>query len=186
MELKLFMLLLGCKPKRRLTEQHDIFFGIGKNLADLVPAINEFWPEAEGKIHIDAWREVVSIAGKGIVAVITKKSVQENPNKLFFINLGGYRKDIFDEQHHKLLVIAQNKKEAIDKAKSTEFFLTNGFSGALSHIDDKYGLDVDDIHEIEDILPTDIKEKYALGIIPGIHTEPDEIHLGYLKLSKIK
>jgi len=55
-ELKLFMVLLGCKPEGRHIEQHDIFFGIGYNLKELVPAMKEYWPG--GRIHIDAWREV--------------------------------------------------------------------------------------------------------------------------------
>ena len=54
--LKLFMLILGCRPPGRLTEQHDIFFGIGDELQDLLPAMFEFWPEAKQKVHIDAWR----------------------------------------------------------------------------------------------------------------------------------
>jgi hypothetical protein len=28
-QLKLYMVMLGCTPEGRLTEQHDIFFGIG-------------------------------------------------------------------------------------------------------------------------------------------------------------
>jgi len=52
------MLLLGCKPPGRNTEQHDIFFGIGSGLKELIPAIIDSWPEAKKKIHIDAWREV--------------------------------------------------------------------------------------------------------------------------------
>jgi hypothetical protein len=186
MQLKLFMLLLGCKPKGRLTEQHDIFFGIGQSLKDLIPAINAFWPEAEGKIHIDAWREVISINTRGVVAVIPRSKAEKISPKLFFINLGGYKEHQFDEQHYRFLVIAKDKGEAIEKAKQTEFYTLNGFPGAPSHIDDKYGIDVDDIYEIEDILPADIKKKYAIGVIPGIHSQPDEIHLGYLKLSKIK
>ena len=42
--LKLYMLLLGCKPPGRHTEQHDIFFGIAAELRDLVPEIQQFWP----------------------------------------------------------------------------------------------------------------------------------------------
>ena len=52
------MVLLGCRPKGRHTEQHDVFFGIGNTLKDLIPAIKKFWPEAAGEIHIDAWREI--------------------------------------------------------------------------------------------------------------------------------
>jgi Domain of Unknown Function (DUF1543) len=58
---KLYMLLLGCRPEGRHTEQHDVFFHIGESLESLIPAIVEFWPEAKGKIHVDAWREVTRV-----------------------------------------------------------------------------------------------------------------------------
>ena len=50
----LYMIMLGCTPKGRFTEQHDIFFGIGTSLKELVADMKSFWPEAKGKIHIDA------------------------------------------------------------------------------------------------------------------------------------
>ena len=53
MEMKLYMVLLGCKPEGRHTEQHDVFFGIAPALKDLIPAFKSFWPEAKGKIHVD-------------------------------------------------------------------------------------------------------------------------------------
>jgi hypothetical protein len=56
--LKIYMILLGCKPPGRNTEQHDLFFGIGRSLSDVKGDILDFWTEAGGKIHIDAWREV--------------------------------------------------------------------------------------------------------------------------------
>jgi len=58
---KLYMIMLGCRPKGRYTEQHDIFFGIGKSLKELIPSMKAFWPEAKGQIHIDAWREVTTV-----------------------------------------------------------------------------------------------------------------------------
>jgi antitoxin component YwqK of YwqJK toxin-antitoxin module len=50
---KLFMVLLGCTPSGRLTEQHDIFFGIANFLKELIPEMQAFWPEANGKIHVE-------------------------------------------------------------------------------------------------------------------------------------
>src|ERR1700761_240059 len=100
-QLKLFMLLLGCKPPGRHTEQHDIFFGIASSLRDLVPEIKVFWPEPE-KIHIDAWREVNNVDGyqvKVISAGETSAAPTEPKKKLFFINLGGYQENKFAEQH---------------------------------------------------------------------------------------
>ena len=54
---RLYMILLGCTPDGRHTEQHDIFFGIGTGLEDLIPEIQEFWSDG-GELHIDAWREM--------------------------------------------------------------------------------------------------------------------------------
>ena len=37
-----------------------------------------------------------------------------------------------------------------------------GFAGAVSHIDDKHGVDIDDIFNVSDILPKKMKEKYSI------------------------
>jgi hypothetical protein len=154
MEQKLFMLLLGCTPKGRLTEQHDVFFGIAPSLKDLVEEITNFWPDAEGNVHIDVWREVSAINGHQvqITSKNNPKSLYERNEKIFFINLGGYKQNGFEEYHYKMLVLANDKSEATNSAKKSAFYLHTGFEGAPSHIDDKYGVDVDDVYEIEDII----------------------------------
>lgn len=60
------MLLLGCKPSGRNTEQHDIFFSIGTSLSSLVPSLQQFWPEAGNTLHIDAYREVTHVDGYSV------------------------------------------------------------------------------------------------------------------------
>jgi hypothetical protein len=186
--LKLFMLLLGCKPKARHTEQHDIFFGIGRTVKDLVPDIIQSWPEADGKIHIDAWREV-NYVDQQAVQILPKQQPLVNAGvqikKLIFINLGGYKPSEFEEYHYKMLVADENKSIAIQRAKATAFYMHTGFKGADSHIDDKYGIDVDDIYEIEDILPLSLKEKYSIVLSPATNVEEDELHLGYFQLHKL-
>jgi hypothetical protein len=47
---------------------------------------------------------------------------------------------------------------------------------ALSHIDDRYGVDVDELHDIKDILPAATKEKYQIQITAGA-TTTDVCHL---------
>lgn len=103
----------------------------------------------------------------------------------FFLNLGGYKPDEFDELHYRMLLIGAGKAEVIKKAKESAFFLHTGFEGAPSHIDDKYGVDVDDIFEIEDVLPAGIKENYKIVISPAETTFKDEIHLGYFPLKNL-
>jgi len=188
---RLYMLLLGSTPKGRHIEQHDIYFGIAENLKSLVPGIVASWPEAEGKIHIDAWREVTAVDGFTITVkekntdAAEVKPGENNSPKLFFINMGGYKQNEFEEYHYKMLTVAKDKGAAIQQAKQTAFYKHTGFKTAESHIDDKYGVDVDDIYAIEDILPDALKQQYTLIISPNAEAVADEIHLGYFKLEKL-
>ncbi len=182
-DLKLYMLLLGCKPDGRHTEQHDVFFGIGTSLKDLVPDIVDFWPEAAGKIHIDAWREVTVVDGCP-VKVMMRSDLPERSQqwKLFFVNLGGYKENDFEEYHYKCLSVGATAADAIKQAKEQTFWKHQ----LSSHIDDKYGIDVDDVYEIEEVLASRLKEKYTVVVGTGGPTRPeDELHPGYLKLSKL-
>ncbi len=181
---KLFMLLLGCKPKGRHTEQHDIFFTISDSLKNCVPDIKNFWPDAE-TIHIDSWRELTETEGYSI-EVVPATSIQKDKLKLFFLNLGGYKPDEFEEYHYKMIIAAENKTIAIKKAKESAFFKHTGFKGAASHIDDKYGIDVDDLYNIEDILPESIKKNYRLRITENSKAAKDKWHIGYTNLAKVK
>ncbi|OKS86876.1 hypothetical protein RG47T_2334 [Mucilaginibacter polytrichastri] len=179
------MILLGCKPQGRHVEQHDFFFGIASSLNDLVQEIKDFWPEANDKIHIDAWREVNAVEGYRI-KIVPKQTISPQNKKLFFINLGGYQPHKFEEQHYVLLTVKDDNASAMKEAKATLFFQHNHFEGANSHIDDKYGIDVDDIYQIEEILSPGLKERYQIDLVPADNLVEDEIHLGYFKLSMLK
>jgi Domain of Unknown Function (DUF1543) len=89
---KLFMLLIGATPTGRNIEQHDVFFGIGDTLKDLIPDVIAFWP-GENKLHFDAWREVTSVNGYKVEVKIEDGTNKNDLYKLFFINLGGYKKN---------------------------------------------------------------------------------------------
>ncbi|MDP2162119.1 MAG: DUF1543 domain-containing protein [Flavobacterium sp.] len=183
-KLTLYMVMLGCKPPGRITEQHDIFFGIGKSLTDLIPEMKAFWPEAKGKIHIDAWREITFVDGFTLEVTERNAAVSQH-EKLFFINLGGYKENEFEEYHYKVVTVAKNKAEAIKKSKQTTFYKHCGFKGATSHIDDKYGIDVDDIYDIEDILPPLYKEKFKINITKTDSNQEDVLEIGYVKIDKL-
>lgn len=179
---KLYMLLIGASPPGRNIEQHDVFFGIGETIQELIPDVIAFWP-GNNKIHFDAWREVTCVNGYKVEVVLKDDNNQNSTYKLFFINLGGYKQNEFEEFHYKMIIAAGDKAEAVYIAKKTAFFRHTGFKGATAHIDDKYGVDVDDVYEITDILPVSTKERYTLLITPGESLAEDAIHLGYFKLS---
>jgi hypothetical protein len=185
---KLFMMMLGCTPQGRNTEQHDMYFTIASSIGETVQEIKEFWPEANGNIHIDAWREVSRVNEFRIEVRPKETAIRhsaEDSSKLFFINLGGYKENEFDEFHYKLLIPALDKASAIKEAKLTAFYKHTRFKGAESHIDDKFGVDVDEIYELQDILPAAVKSRYSITVTPQITGEKDEIHLGYFKLADL-
>ena len=184
--MKLFLLILGCRPKGRNTEQHDTFFGIGNSLKDLLSQIKQFWPGA-GLVHIDSWREITSVNGYSVKVIPRPQQEELNENKLFFLNLGGYKPQDLEEYHYKLLAVANTKTAAIQAAKKTAFYLHTGFKGATSHIDDKYGVDVDDVYEIADVLAPALKSKYTLVIEKDADRLPeDEFHIGYVTLRSLE
>jgi len=183
-EIKLYMIMLGCRPKGRCTEQHDIFFGIGSSLKELIPHMKAFWPEAKGQIHIDAWREVTTVDDFKI-DVVAKGTAVESGSHLFFINLGGYKENEFEEYHYKILAVGDSLSEATKKAKATTFYKHCGFKGATSHIDDKFGIDIDDVFTVKEILSPVFTEQFELQIIPSKNLIKDTLHIGYLKIDKI-
>lgn len=180
---RLFMVVLGATPNGRLTEQHDVFFGIAKSLAGLVPQMIAFWPEADGKIHIDSWREVTAVGGYAIEVV--PKTEKSSDKKLFFLNLGGYKPGDLEEYHYKILCVADDMAGAVRQSKISAFYKHFGFKGAESHVDDKYGVDVDDLHNVSDILADAFRQQYALRISLSENPGEDELHIGYLKISKL-
>lgn len=183
--MKLFMILIGCKPIGRHTEQHDVFFGIANEMEELIPALEKFWPEAKDKMHVDGFREVKQVNGYS-VSIIPKTTIgPKKKARLFFINLGGYKKDEFEEFHYKMLVASEDKSSAIAISKQTAFFKHTHFEGANSHIDDKYGVDVDDLYEIEEVLDIDSKSKYTIVLTKTTNDLDDCIHLGYFKLKEL-
>ena len=171
MALKLYMVLLGGKPKGRHTEQHDMFFGIAESLKELIPQFNQFWPEAKGRMHVDGFREVNQVDGQQINIVPRGSQTTAASRQLFFINLGGYKKDEFDEFHYKMVVAAKDKAAAIQQAKQTAFFKHTHFEGANSHVDDKYGIDVDDLYTIDEVLPKLTKEQYSIELQPILRSK---------------
>ncbi|MBA3680568.1 MAG: DUF1543 domain-containing protein [Bacteroidetes bacterium] len=172
--LKLYMLLIGGRPKGRLTEQHDIYFGIGKELKDLIPHIKLFWSEVKNNFHIDAWREVTKVNNYEIS--IAEKNIEASDLKLFFMNLGGYKENEFEEFHYKSLFVGNTLGDATQQAKQTEFYKTTGFKGATSHIDDKYAIDVDDAFAVEDILSDHFRNNYSIKIIQAKTQAEDTLH----------
>jgi len=195
----LYMIQLGARPKGRLIEQHDIFFGVANQVSELIADINEHWPEVKNKWHIDSYRAVTNVDGYTVKLVEPSKQVANQTDnskglKLFFINLGGYQQGSFEEFHYKLLIVAANQASAIKQAKQSAFYQQFTFKDssspfdAASHIDDKFEVDIDDIYNVNDLIPA---LQLVIEPIDGVHKAVDEHledkeYVGYLSIKNLK
>lgn len=198
----LFMVQLGARPKGRLIEQHDIFFGVGDSLGALIPAINNHWPEVKNKWHIDSYQSVTQVIGvdgryykiswraDGLSDYTQEEAQQHEPSKLYFINLGGYQQGSIEEFHHKLLVVAPTESAAKAYARKTRFYKDFSYSdketpfNGASHIDDKLCVDFDEIYDVSGLI-----DAGRLIIEPlDEDNEPveDKAYVGYLSIKKLK
>ncbi|WP_352337411.1 DUF1543 domain-containing protein [Psychrobacter sp. 16-MNA-CIBAN-0192] len=200
---RLFMIKIGARPKGRLIEQHDIYFGIGEQIGDFVESINSHWSEVKNKWHVDAYRQVTVVDNYRIQWQATTDAPNINTEqslKLFFINLGGYLAGEFEEFHHKLLIVAPDQADAIKQAKQSEFHKRFSFQdkatpfNAASHIDDKQQVDIDEIYNVNDLLsggrlmitpliPADTNTNAEMD---GALEQEDKSYIGYLSLKKLR
>lgn len=184
--MKLYLLLLGADVPGRSVEQHDYFFGIAEKPGDLVPVIKAYWPEAGKSLHVDGWREVTRVDGFVVNVALHTEESAVTASQLFFLNLGGYTTGKLEEQHYIVLTVQENRAQAIGAAKRHLFFKSNSLKGiATAHIDEKYGVDVDNVHEIGELLLPVYKAQYKIVITETPDLPQDEIHLGYFKLEKL-
>ena len=191
----LYMVQLGGRPKGRLIEQHEIFFGIANQVNELIADINNHWPEVKNKWHIDSYRAITRVDNYTIRLVESSQQVENtNDLTLFFINLGGYQQGSFEEFHYKLLIVATNQAEAIRQAKQSEFYKRFTFKdkssafNAASHIDDKFEVDIDDIYNVNDLI-SNIKiiiEPLARALDEAIDEVEDKEYVGYLSIKNLK
>ena len=191
----LYMVQLGGRPKGRLIEQHDIFFGVANQVNELIADINNHWPEVKNKWHIDSYRAITRVDNYTIRLVESSQQVENtNDLKLFFINLGGYQQGSFEEFHYKLLIVATNQAEAVKQAKQSEFYKRFTFKdkssafNAASHIDDKFEVDIDDIYNVNELI-SNIKiiiEPLARALDEAIDEVEDKEYVGYLSIKNLK
>ena len=191
----LYMVQLGGRPKGRLIEQHDIFFGVANQVNELIADINNHWPEVKNKWHIDSYRAITRVDNYTIRLVESSQQVENtNDLTLFFINLGGYQQGSFEEFHYKLLIVATNQADAVKQAKQSEFYKRFTFKdkssafNAASHIDDKFEVDIDDIYNVNELI-SNIKiiiEPLARALDEAIDDVEDKEYVGYLSIKNLK
>ncbi|MCH8538231.1 MAG: DUF1543 domain-containing protein [Alkalimonas sp.] len=114
----LFMVMLGGEHAKANVELHDVVFVAGAELEQTYPQLRQLWFGAEKGLHMDAWMRIEAVDGYRVQLV--KEPPQQQTQKLFFLNLGGYHDTIFGEDHRYLVVVAKDRAEAKQKAKAQQ------------------------------------------------------------------
>jgi hypothetical protein len=123
----LFLVVLGGRSKKANVELHDVRWVVGCKIEDTYDTLRKDWFGSSKGLHIDSYKKIKYIDGYKINLINfekdkieKKKLVKKNKIKklLWFVNIGGYNSTSMQEQHEFGLVIASNKLEAKNIAKS--------------------------------------------------------------------
>lgn len=176
--LKLFAVVLGGAAEKSNTELHDVVFAVGETIEDCYIQLLKKWFGLPEKMHIDSYMELDVVDGYEIS--LQKEKSLEKDKKLFFINLGAYKKGDFMEHHANTFLVGRLATEIKKRAKEK---LLNGFDEV--HKDDLY--EVDDMIAIEELdgyhvhlIPTEKPEN--LNPINGYHVLPKKVVKEFLEL----
>lgn len=189
--LRLFIVFLGGKPPGTgiTIEQHNVVFGIGREIEDLYPLMRASWPEAKHTLHMDGYAWVYHIQNYEITVRPKAGEVGRDAlprMKLFFFYLGGYAKGQLGEDHKIILIIDETMGEAAKRTEGDEFFgLHPPIDGAGPHIDNKKLLDHFDEDGALDVSGIIESQGYVLEFSHsefGYHAHPRVFITGFHKV----
>lgn len=164
--MKLFAVYLGGNIKGANLEVHDIVFVIGNTIQDTYETLKIKWFGNKDTLHIDSVIELNHIDNYQIS--LTKEKPNNN-NKLWFVNIGYAKNNIFGEQHNFHFIISDSYDSAKQKAK--ELFKHTPISVHL-----------DNLIDIDSIFPIDFVDEYFIQIQKTDTSKPLQINNTYIPL----
>ena len=123
----LYLIVLGGRARNANIELHDVRWVVGSKIEDTFDTLRKDWFGSPKGLHIDSYKKIKYIDGYKINLINFEKDKREknqlanrtkHQKNLWFVNIGGYDPSSMQEKHEFGLVIASNKLEAKNKAKS--------------------------------------------------------------------
>ena len=136
----LYLVSLGGNAKNSHVELHDVRWVVGRTIQETFETLRLEWFGDLKGLHIDSYLSVKYIDGYKITlyesnsnSKISRKELSSSP-KLWFVNLGAYRQDSFNELHSSHLVVAPSFAEAkrLAKLKWNKNYLKNHIDNIIS------------------------------------------------------
>lgn len=150
-------------------ELHDVQFVAAEQPEEAFPLLREKWFGDKSKVHIDGYARIEWADGYDVMLCAAPF---HGPQKLFFVNVGGYRSDELAELHQFGLFVAHSADEAKEKAK--QVLLTGSFQQHK-----------DDLAEVDDCLLLHSLQGYHIHLKANALGEPARpLWQGYLPIGE--
>ena len=123
----LYLVVLGGRANKANIELHDVRWVVGSKIEDTYDTLRKDWFGSLKGLHIDSYKKIKYIDGHKINLKYfendkNKKkqlvNITKHQKNLWFVNIGGYDPSSMQEKHEFGLVIASNKLDAKNRAKS--------------------------------------------------------------------
>jgi len=123
----LYLVVLGGRAKKANIELHDVRWVVGSKIEDTYDTLRRNWFGTSEGLHIDSYKKINYIDGYKINLInVQNKQLKNNKyfdkntskKNLWFVNIGGYDPSSMQEKHEFGLVVASDKFEAKNVAKS--------------------------------------------------------------------
>ena len=111
--MKLFAVYIGGELEGANIELHDMRFVVAPSIAETYDELRRQWWGIPKSLHIDCWAEIRGVDGYD-VALCPEPFA--GPEKLYYINLGGYDSGEFLEKHKNVFIVATSVTEAKRRA----------------------------------------------------------------------
>jgi hypothetical protein len=153
---KPFAILLGGKHPKALLELHDVRFTMARDYKEAFLNVAGQWFGKKSSVHMDAWLDLSLVDGHRFVP-----GTKKNGKVLYFVNIGGYLKDHFGEEHRYRFLVGEHADEV--KKRAQEAF---GRDFLLPHKDNFSAVDL--LIPVEEIGGRSLRWEPAPGENPNV------------------
>jgi hypothetical protein len=153
---KLFLVYLGGAAPKSNIELHDVQFVAGETIEDTFEALRQNWFGTLKGLHLDTYLELKFVDG---FRIELRRDPSDQPEKLYFVNFGGYDPESVAELHQFGVFVARSAADAKHKGKAS--LLTGSFD---QHKDDVF--DVDDCFAVGGV------GEYFVHLVPDPRVQP--------------
>jgi hypothetical protein len=108
----LYMISLGGKVKGCNLEVHDVQFVATDHIDESVELLKRHWYGLADKLHMDSYKVITGADG---YTVRLTQEKPENNKQLYFVHLGGYKKDSTQELHEVGLFVGEVVQEVKER-----------------------------------------------------------------------